>query len=356
MPAYRGKGVFRGEITQIRVNQIHYYSRQWGVESRNRIYIISETIDNFRKHDWLCSCPDWINHRQKYPPPHDRCKHIDAVVNEFGTVQVISPSRVQFTAGLLSRVENIQFLSPAHFLQSSPLITIQCNWSGRDLFYNHIISIPPRAIPITVVSGYLSFPVGYIEGNTAHIALNSHSRGEFNETQFLTTYEQRHFSPEQSERLLRMEAQRDRLEKNFDAQVETEFEIFDGKFTDADRAELDALLQSTTIDGYEIIDTSIVLHFNDRKIKQNGRTAWEGDYIVLCGKFPKFYVMARNVKSSRYNGTSPHPHVNSSGVPCLASYNKMIVEALNNREWMRFATVVSDFLSQYNARSPIVRL
>jgi hypothetical protein len=119
---------------------------------------------------------------------------------------------------------------------------------------------------------------------------------------------------------------------------------------------LDALLQSTTIDGYEIIDTSIVLHFNDRKIKQNGRTAWEGDYIVLCGKFPKFYVMARNVKSSRYNGTSPHPHVNSSGVPCLASYNKMIVEALNNREWMRFATVVSDFLSQYNARSPIVRL
>ncbi len=355
MQQYRGKGVFRGEITQIRVNQTQYYHRQWGVESRSRIYIISETIANFRKHEFLCSCPDWINHRQKYPQPHDRCKHIDAVVAGFGSI--VGPvTEVSFESGLISRIKKIQLISSNQYLNYRPVISINCNWSGRNLHFNHIITMPKNAIPVNIIAGQINFPIGYIHGNTFFVALNSHSICEFDYKRFLITYEKRQFTPEQSERLLRMETQRDRLEKNFGEQVENEFEIFDGKFTDNDRKELNALLKSTTIDGYEIIESSIVFEFNDRKIMYNGRIAWQGDYLVICGKFPKFYVMGADIKGKGYNGTSPHPHVNSGGVPCLNTYNSIIVQALNNREWLKFATIVSDFLTQYNPRSPIVRL
>ncbi|MHA2250756.1 MAG: hypothetical protein ACXAD7_10350 [Candidatus Kariarchaeaceae archaeon] len=356
----RGKGTFRGEITQIRVNQTQYYSRQWGIESRSRIYIISETINKFRKHDWLCSCPDWINHRQKYPEPHDRCKHIDAVVLRYSSRSVVSTravtAPVEIEEGLVSRIRNVQLIQHSDFENYQPFITLSCNWSGRDLHFNHILTMPSGSIPITIDAGQSSFPIGYIERDTAFIALNSHRFAEFDHKRFLLTYQQRQFSPEESERLLRMEAQRDRLEKNFGEAVTNEFEIFDGKFTGEDRSKLDALVRSTTIDDYEIIDSSIVLRFNQREIKMNNRSVWKGDYMILCGKFPKFYVMGKNINSRKYNGTSPHPHVNSGGHPCLNTYNEMIVRALNAREWQQFAVIVSDFLCQYNPSSPIVRL
>ena len=97
---------------------------------------------------------------------------------------------------------------------------------------------------------------------------------------------------------------------------------------------------------------------NNRAIKHRDREVWKGNYIVLIGKFPNFSVMGKNIiGSSGYrNDTGIHPHVNSTEFPCLASYNVMIIKSLSTRNWVEFALIVSDFLSQYNPGSPYIKL
>ena len=67
--------------------------------------------------------------------------------------------------------------------------------------------------------------------------------------------------------------------------------------------------------------------------------------------------MGKNIQSSNHYGQANiHPHVNANGRPCLAGYNSMVIESIQNRKWIKFATITSDFLTQYNPQSPFVKI
>ncbi|MCE7735582.1 MAG: hypothetical protein GPJ54_11935 [Candidatus Heimdallarchaeota archaeon] len=365
------KSYYQGEIIQIRVRQSNLYHRQWAIkrydrqrqalmkDGRPQIYVVSETNQKedgtfVRKHQWICGCMDWTRRRQKLTAPNDRCKHVDAVIRMDGGTVV-----VETTNKIFKNITRIQNISDFEFGGYTPKRMVICSWSGRSIQYFHIITLPPQSIPISVedTQGH-NFIVGYIKGNSAYLAIAQRDLQNFDQGSFFSTLAKRSYSPKESEMLLKMEEQRDRLAKNFGSSATSELMVFDGEFSDKDMRELDKLRSSGTIDDYRIIKSSIVFMFNNRIIKHRSHQVWKGDYIIMIGKFPNFSVMGKNIiGSSGYRqNTGIHPHVNSNGLPCLATYNSMVVTSLNDRNWIQFTLIVSDFLSQYNKNSPYIRL
>jgi hypothetical protein len=365
------KSYYQGEIIQIRVRQSNLYHRQWAIrrydkqrrpllkDGRPQIYVVSETNQKedgsfVRKHQWICGCMDWTRRRQKLAPPYDRCKHVDAVIRMDGGSTVIETQNLVF-----KNITRIHSISNFEFGGYSPKRVVSCSWSGRSLQYYHIITLPPQSIPISVEDpGGHQYIVGYIKSNSAYLAISERDLQFFDQSRFFSILAKRSYSPQESEMLLKMEEQRDRLEKNFGKSATSELMVFDGEFSEEDKRSLDKLKSSGTINDYRIIQSSLIFMFNNRVIKYNDHQVWKGDYIVIIGKFPNFSVMGKNiVGSSGYRGdVGIHPHVNSTGFPCLATYNSMVIKSLSNRNWIEFTMIVSDFLSQYNKNSPYIRL
>lgn len=365
------KGIYSGEIKQMGVNQTNLYHRQWGalrydrkgniVHDQNgkpKFYVLSETIlrengQYVRKHQYICGCGDWIKRRQKLRPPYDQCKHIDALVRDFiATNQIVVGDQV------FGRIAQLNRIKEAEFDGYQPFKIALCTWSGTLLSYHHIIKIPARSIPINIQDerGY-EYCVGYLKDTSAYIALNGRDFDRFNHTEFFNVISNRSFTPNESEIMLQMEEQRNRMEKNFGLNVTNESFVFDGEFDNQDKAQLNLLVRSGTIDGYQLVGTSIVLKLSNREIKINNRTAWKGDYLVIVGKFPTFSIMGKNIQGSNYyQDNTTHPHVSSDGLPCLSSYNDLVVRSIQDRQWLVFATTVADFLSQYNPSSPYIRI
>ncbi|MCH8906447.1 MAG: hypothetical protein IH840_05090 [Candidatus Heimdallarchaeota archaeon] len=199
--------------------------------------------------------------------------------------------------------------------------------------------------------------MGYLKDKAAYIALNGRDFDRFNHTEFFNVISNRSFTPKESEIMLQMEEQRNRMEKNFGLNVTNESFVFDREFNNQDKAQLNLLVRSGTIDGYQLVGTSIVLKLSNREIRINNRTAWNGDYLVIVGKFPTFSIMGKNIQGSNYyQDNTTHPDVSSDGLPCLSSYNDLLVRSIQDRQWLIFATAVADFLSQYNPSSPYIRI
>ena len=365
------KSYYQGEIIQIRVRQSNLYHRQWAIKRYNKqrqtlvkngkpqIYVVSETNQKedgsfVRKHQWICGCMDWTRRRQKLTAPYDRCKHVDAVIRLDGGSIVIE------TGGLVFKnITSLHTISEFEFENYTPKRVINCSWSGRPVQYFHIILLPSQSIPITVEDTQGNqFVVGYIKGQIAHLGISQRDLQSFDQGRFFSTLAKRSYSPKESEMLLKMEEQRNRLEKNFGSSATSELMVFDGEFSKDDKVKLDKLKESGTINDYRIINSSIVFMFDNRIIKHRNSEVWRGDYIILIGKFPSFTVMGKNISggSTYRNNIGIHPHVNSNGLPCLASYNSMIIKSLSTRNWVEFALIVSDFLSQYNPNSPYIHL
>ena len=269
-------------------------------------------------------------------------------------------SRVLETGSLIFKnILRIQAISDFEFGGYTPKRIVNCSWSGRSIQYFHIIYLPPQSIPISIEDpqGY-QYTVGYIKSHNAYLAISQQDLQYFDHTRFFSVLAKRSYSPEESEMLLKMEKQRDRLERNFGSSATSELMVFDGEFSNDDREKLEKLKSSGTINDYHIIKSSIVFMFSNRVIKHKDHQVWKGDYTVLIGKFPNFSVMGKNiVGSSGYrNDVGIHPHVSSTGFPCLASYNSMVIKSLSTRNWIEFTLIVSDFLSQYNPNSPYIKL
>ena len=179
--------------------------------------------------------------------------------------------------------------------------------------------------------------------------------GNFNEKKFFEKLSANQFTSSESENYQAMQDQYERWAAKAMEVVNQAF-VFDGAFSDKDKTELELLKKSNMISDFEIVGSSLVLDMQNRSILRQKKKIWEGDYKIIIGKFSSFYAIGKNIKAAKYTKSNIHPHVSAAGTPCLASYGQKIAKALSTRKWIVFAGIVGDFLTQYNPKSPYVKL
>ena len=123
--------------------------------------------------------------------------------------------------------------------------------------------------------GY-QYSVGYIKANKAYLSISLRDLQNFDQSRFFSVLAKRNYSPKESEMLLKMEEQRDRLERNFGASATSELMVFDGDFSEDDQQKLNKLKSSGTINDFRIIKSSIIFMMNNRVIKHRDREVWKG--------------------------------------------------------------------------------
>ena len=354
---------YNGEIFEVQTLRPDQYEYQWvipkyvGSEAKLK-YVVSKSMkfgnnQYFRKHEYICGCMDWRNRRQKLQPPLDRCKHIRAVVRQFGD-QISTSNKTINVFGHVIKIKSINEVSI--YDGYSPIIRFSSNWSGRNVIFTHILEIPAGSLAINIndLNGNL-FCAGYISKNTAYLAISDNELNNFDENKFFGKLSENQFTSKESEQYQAMQEQYERWAAKKMEVINQSF-VFDGLFSDKDREELAILKESNMISDYRIVGSSLILDMNDRAIIRNKKKIWVGDYKILIGKFNSFYATGRNIRADGYNRSNIHPHISTAGTPCLASYGQQIAKALSKRKWLVFAGIVSDFLTQYNPKSPYIKL
>lgn len=354
---------YNGEIFEVQTLRPDQYEYQWvipkyvGSEPKLK-YVVSKSrkLGNnlyFRNHEYICGCMDWRSRRQQLHPPLDRCKHIRAVIRQFGDQLSVSKKTIN-VFGHVTQIKSINEISM--YNGYGPIIRFSSNWSGKNVIYTHILEIPVGSLAINIDDlGGNSFCGGYISNNVAFLAISDIEVNSFGASNFFGKLSETQFTSKESEQYQAMQEQYERWAAQKMEIINQSF-VFDGLFSDKDKEELAMLKKSKMISDFRIVGSSLILDLKDRAIIQNKKKVWEGDYKILIGKFNSFYAIGRNIRANRYNRSNIHPHISPMGTPCLASYGQQIAKALSMRKWVVFAGIINDFLTQYNPRSPYVHL
>lgn len=81
---------------------------------------------------------------------------------------------------------------------------------------------------------------------------------------------------------------------------------------------------------------------------------WIGKFEIWI-EFGKSDPRFKLVEGEERNG-HPHPHINTSGYPCLGNMLDPVVKMSVEHRWVELISVLVDFLNSYNEEDPYVRL
>lgn len=354
---------YSGDIFEVQTLRPDQYESQWVIpkyingEPKLK-YVVSKSREIeegkfFRKHQWICGCMDWRNRRQQQSPPLDRCKHIRAVIRKFDE----DNSDYTIASNIYGNIKRIDAIDEQeHYSGYKPIIRFSSNYSGTNLMYTHILNIPQGSLAVTIQDNTGNdFCCGYIKGDSMYLGIRKIDLTNFSDKKFFKRLSETKMTANQSEQFQAMQEQYERWAAKQMEVINQSF-VFDGDFSSDDKSNLEILKQTNMITDYQILGSSLVLDLKDKIIKMNKKIVWKGDYKIIIGKFPNFYAVGNNIQTNGKNDMYIHPHISATGTPCLASYGKKIAQALSKRQWIVFAGIVTDFLTQYNPKSPYVHL